>query len=275
MIEKSSVVFANHDDEDIVCDVRFRPGTGRQAVVVIFHSFMAFKDWGWFPLAGERIADAGFTAVICNFSRNGVKENANRITDFEAFRHNTISHELADAQIVLDRVSQGAIRAVDSARLAVLGHSRGGGIAILAAEQSDSVKALVTWSSVATFDRWTPHQKGQWRKLGFLPLSRDTAASPLRLGAESLEDLEHNHESLDLLRAAAHLHKPWLLVHGQEDVVVRFSEAEQLYAATDHGITDFLALPHAGHTYGGSDFKADSRIHDVLHRTIHWLKDHV
>lgn len=274
MPEKATVVLKTPDGEDIVCDVRSPSRHERLPAVVMFHSFMAFKDWGWFPLAAERIAEAGFVSVICNFSRNGVKENPSRITDFEAFQNNTISRELVDARMVLDSVAKGRIGngRIDPARLALLGHSRGGGIAIITASQSQNVKGLVTWSSVATFDRWTGHQKEQWRKLGYLPLSRDTAASPLRLGLGLLEDVERNRETLDLLKAAARVRKPWLILHGHEDVLVRFSEAEQLYGAADRSTTELLPLEHTGHTYGGAEVRVDSRIHDVIARTIDWLR---
>ena len=275
MVEKTTLVLTNRDQEQIVCDVRMPAGGRRRPAVVIFHSFMAFKDWGWFPFAGERIAEEGFVSVIANFSRNGVTESPFRITDFATFERNTVSHELADAKTILEAVVGGDVGHVDSTRVAVLGHSRGGGIAILIAAQSEDVRAVVTWSSVCTFDRWSPHQKEQWRRRGFLPLSRDTEASPLRLGLDLLEDVESNGETLDLLKASARLRKPWLILHGREDLLVKLGEAERLYSASHRATTEFFPLDHTGHTYGGPEVTDDSPVHAVLDRTIDWLKRHV
>lgn len=274
MVEKLPFVLVKRDGESIVGDVRISEGAKHRPTVVIFHSFMAFKDWGWFPLVAEKIAEAGFASVIFNFSRCGVRANPNRITDFTTFQSNTISHELDDAKIVLDAIAEGEIGSgrIDTSRLKLLGHSRGGGIAIITASRLQDVKVLVTWSSVATFDRWTPHQKEQWRKLGFLPLSRDTATSPFRLGLDLLDDVDSNREALDIVKAAGSLRIPWLLLHGREDMLVKFSEAERLFAIANREITKFLPLEHVGHTYGGAEISDDSPIHNVLSHTVDWLK---
>lgn len=45
-----------------------------------------------------------------------------------------------------------------------------------------------------------------------------------------LEDVEKNRKKFDIVKAAERIRVPWLLVHGREDVSVRFTEAETLYA---------------------------------------------
>lgn len=283
MIERIRFVLTNSSGEKIHGDFRYRRGEeyGNRAVrekpvVVICHSFMAFKDWGWFPIASERIAEAGFTTFIFNFSRNGVRGNANRVTEFGAFQQNTISHELEDVRIVLKAIIRGDVGAeiVGSRQIILLGHSRGGGIAIITAPIFQEIKGLITWSSVSTFDRWTPHQKDQWRKLGYLPLARDTAASPLKLGITLLEDVEKNRENLDITRAAVGIRIPWLLLHGKEDMLVRFSEAEHLYTVANKTTTEFAPLEKVGHVYDGSEVTDGSAIHRVIRLTTDWLKEH-
>jgi len=258
----------NTSGEPIRGDMRFQSGRVARPAVVICHSFMAFKNWGWFPYVAERLAQAGFVSVSFNFSRSGVNEPPDRITDFDAFASNTISHELEDLEVVLKAIVRGEIGKylIDPGRIALLGHSRGAAIALLAAAGSENVSVLVSWSSVATFDRWTEHQKTQWRKAGFLPLSKDSAISPL------LNDIEGNRGTLDLVGAAARVRVPWLIVHGSEDLIVRFSEAEQLFAASDQSKTTLIPLKKVGHLYGGPEVTPDSAIHRVLDETIQWLK---
>ena len=267
----------NSTAELIVGDLRFPAGVEKPLpVVMICHSFMAFKDWGWFPFVAESIARAGFATLIFNFSRNGVRENPNRMTDFEAFEKNTISHELHDVESVLEAIQRKNIGegVIDPASIAFLGHSRGGGLAILTASTMQYVKALVTWSSVATFDRWTVHQKAEWRRLGFLPLSKGTSVSPLRLGTNLLDDVEKNRERLNPVRAAGSVRIPWLLLHGKEDLAVRFSEAEQLYAVSQKATTTFVPLEKVGHLFGGAEVTEESSIHHALKVTIDWLRSH-
>jgi pimeloyl-ACP methyl ester carboxylesterase len=274
MMQKSSFVLTNPSGERIAGDVRYREASGSNPVVVILHSFMAFKDWGWFPFAAEKIAAEGFTAVTFNFSRNGVRENPHRITEYAGFQNNTISHELEDARVVLDAIKKNILGETifDSVDVVLLGHSRGGGEAVLLAAERDEVKGLVTWSSVCTFDRWTPHQKEQWKKLGYLPLARDSAMSPLKLGLDLLNDVENNQGKLDIITTASKLHCPWLLIHGTEDLLVKFSEAEQLFAVADKTKTEFVSMKRVGHTYDGAEMTQDSAIHRIVELTVRWLK---
>jgi pimeloyl-ACP methyl ester carboxylesterase len=275
-MHRDSFVLSNRLGEKIVGDVRYYESGGRKPVVVILHSFMAFKDWGWFPYIAEKIAEAGFVSVVFNFSRSGIGEDFNRITEFEAFQRNTISHELGDTNVVLDAIKKGDIGEgiVGPGSIILLGHSRGGGEAIITAAERRDVKGLVTWSSVASFDRWTPHQKARWRQVGYFPLARDSSISPLRLGLELLDDVEKNKKKLDIVEAASRVWQPWLLIHGTEDLMVKFREAERLYAAANKSSVEFVPLQAVGHLYGGAKVTASSSIHAVIGHTIHWLKKH-
>lgn len=272
-IFRESFVLKNSSGERIACDLRQLKEGGRKPVVVICHSFMAFKDWGWFPFVATELAKGGFATIVFNFSRNGVSDNPDRITDFDAFQRNTISHELSDLSAVIHAVLDGKVGkgSVHRDQIVLLGHSRGGGLAIITAVQSPCVKALVTWSSVSTFDRWTRHQKVEWRKLGYLPLARDTAASPLRLGLALLEDVENNRKKLDIVKAAAGIHVPWLIIHGTEDLTVRISEGEQLHAPADKTMTEIVPLEKVGHQFDGPEVKEGSAIRGVVDVTVRWL----
>ena len=144
-------------------------------------------------------------------------------------------------------------------------------LAIITSAQFQDVKALVTWSGVSTFDRWTQHQKEQWRKLGYLPLARDSIASPLKLALSLLEDVEKNRKKLDIVKAAASIRVPWLIVHGTEDLMVRFSEAEQLYAAANKTMAKLVPLEKVGHLYGGPEVNEAASIQRVVDVTIQWM----
>src|SRR5258706_4966345 len=145
----------NASGDPINGDIRYAMSARRMPVVIICHSFMAFKNWGFFPYIGERLADAGFVSLVFNFSHNGVIGDGNRITDFAKFEQNTFHLELSDLGRILDAVSGKEIGAewIDAERITLLGHSRGGGISIVRAATDDRVRSLVTWSAISTFDR--------------------------------------------------------------------------------------------------------------------------
>ena len=77
--------------EPIRGDLRLPDGDGPFPVVVVCHGFKGFKDWGFHPWLGERLAGAGFAAAHFDFSRNGVRGGVPDITDLDAFRRNTLS----------------------------------------------------------------------------------------------------------------------------------------------------------------------------------------
>jgi dienelactone hydrolase len=275
-VVKTSLRIPSRSGEIMHADLRHAAGAGPSPVVVVCHSFMAFKDWGFFPRVGERLAASGLATISFNFSRNGVAGDSNRITDFARFAENTFSHELDDLAGLLDALDAGVLPPeADPGRLALLGHSRGGGIAIVQAARDPRVRALVTWSAIATFDRWTPHQKEAWRRDGSLALAKDSTVSPLRLGAGILADIESHREALDIVGAASRFARPWLLVHGREDRTVQLREAEALAAAADPAKTTVRLLDHVGHLYHAASREEDGyrTLDGIIDASSQWLLD--
>lgn len=256
-------------------DVRYLPGPLPQSVIIICHSFMAFKDWGFFPHMAERFALKGYATVSFNFSGNGVPPQGIRIADFARFEKNTISAEIRDLATLLDAIREGRIGSphIDGERIILLGHSRGGAVAIIHAAERSGPIALVTLASVATLQRWTRHQLQEWRWKGFLPLSRDTSVSPLRLGVEFLDDLEANGERFNVIAQARSIRIPWLIIHGTADVTVPPAEAEMLYGASNRSTTTLLLLEHTGHLFHARAPEEDGykTLDEIIDRTDHWL----
>jgi alpha-beta hydrolase superfamily lysophospholipase len=275
-IVTSSVLLPNDSGETIACDVRFDPSSGRRPVVVVCHSFMAFKDWGFFPHVAAMLADAGFTAISFNFSRNGVRPGGDRIEEFDSFAANSFSREIADLGAVVRAVREGRLEGerCDAANIVLLGHSRGGGIAASYAPGDPGIAGLVSWSSIATFDRWTPHQKEGWRKRGFLPLSANPAVSPLRLGRELLEDIETRLAGIDPVLRAPYIRIPWLILHGKADVTVPDREAGALARASGSKRTTLLLLDSVGHLYNARTAEEDHymTLNHVISLTVDWLR---
>jgi dienelactone hydrolase len=281
-MEVERVDLFNSSGDRIRGDLR-RGGNARGTpVVIVCHSFMAFKDWGFFPYIGEKLAQAGFVTFVFNFSHNGVQGDDDRITDFGKFEKNTFTKELEDLDAVVDACASGRIpseawmerdRSLEPRRIVLLGHSRGGGLAIVHAAADRRVNALVTLSAIAAFDRWTPHQKETWRRLGCYPLSRDTMASPLRIGIDVLKDLENHHDRLNVEKSAASLNIPWLILHGKADLTVQPREAEELFAAANRKTTELVLLDRVGHLYNAHAPARDNytTLNETLQIIIHWL----
>ncbi len=206
---------------------------GERPTVVICHGFKGFMEWGFFPSLAALLAERGFVAVRFNLSGTGMQPGDELVTDPAAFRDNTYSRELAELRAVLDATAAGSIAPgrVDRGRIGLFGHSRGGGISLLAAASPawrDRLRALVTWAAIADIDRFTPEQKEEWRRSGELPVVNARTGQQLAMGLGMLADIEERRAELDLLAAAAARRAPWLIVHGAEDETVPVAEAHLL-----------------------------------------------
>jgi dipeptidyl aminopeptidase/acylaminoacyl peptidase len=190
---------------------------------------------------------------VFNFSHNGVGIGEKRFTEKDSFEHNTFSEDLLDVQAILDVLESGSVgeaSKIDAARVGIIGHSRGGGIALLAAAAESRIKAVAAWSSVARFDRYTAEQKLRWREKGTILLSSPNFPSGLRIGTDLLDDLEENSGRLNILDAVRRMEKPLLIVHGSADIPVKLSEAQEIFDASEKNLTEFVILKDTGHMYG-------------------------
>ena len=228
-------------------DVRLPDGPSPRAAVVVVHGFKGFKDWGFFPWVADTLVEAGYAAVSFNFSRNGVGPGGDRFTEMDRFGANTLSLEQDELRWVLSRVLEGTLIQGRPERVALLGHSRGGGQAILAASADPGVSALVTWGSVSYFDRWTEETKAEWRARGRMWVLNQRTGEQLPVDVGLLEDFEANQERLDVAASATRVTAPWLILHGTEDPTVWHGESESLSRANPSAT--LRLVPGGDHTF--------------------------
>jgi uncharacterized protein len=235
---------------EILVDVRAGGhGSPRPAVVVV-PGFKGFKDWGMFPPFAERLARAGISAVSVNLSGSGV-DDAGDFTLIDRFGHNTYSAELDDALQVVDALVRGALGVAPPSSIGLVGHSRGGGIGVLAAAEDRRIAALATWAAISSVERWSPAEQRAWREAGMKEIVNTRTGQRLPLYPDVLDDIErHAGDRLNILAAAERLAIPWLIVHGAEDESVSPLEGEALHAAGRSDRVRHVPVHGAGHTFG-------------------------
>ncbi len=231
-------------------DVRTTNRREPAPAVIVLHGFKGFKDWGMFPPFTERLARAGFTAVSFNVSGSGV-DDAGQSAWPDRFGHNTFMAEQQDLDAVLAALDGGHLGVVRPSSVGIVGHSRGGGMAVLWAATRPRISALVTWAGIATVRRWNPAQCRAWREAGRLDIVNVRTQEVLPMYLDTLNEVEALSDStLDIEAAAARILVPWLLVHGSADEAVPLAEAKRLEAAARPGIVEPLVIEGAGHTFG-------------------------
>ena len=257
---------------EILIDVRAGGRASTRPAVLVLHGFKGFKDWGMFPPLSQRLAQAGFIVVSPNLSGSGVDDEG----DFslpERFGHNTFTAELEDVRRVIDALMAGQLGVPTPSTLGLVGHSRGGGIAVLQAARDPRVRALVTWAAISSVERWPSAQRSSWRAAGKTDIQNARTGQVLPLYTDVLDDVEQNASALDIEAAGRRIRIPWLVIHGTEDESVPFAEAERLKAASARPDTRLLPIEGGGHTFGAVHpwRSTTPELATVFDATLAWL----
>ena len=213
-----------------------------RALVVIVHGFKGFKDWGFFPWLGEQLQRERAAVCRFNMSRSGIGENPETFERLDLFADDTYSAQVAD---LLDVVLWCQAR-VDLPTF-LLGHSRGGGVALLAAERVEKLCGVAAWNAIARVDRWDEATKAQWRRDGFQDVINARTKQVMRMSTRMLDDYEQHRHDLDILGAVVKLEVPLLVVHGGRDESVPPGESREIAAyARDASL---VTIANASHTF--------------------------
>lgn len=218
--------------------------------LIFIHGFKGFKDWGFGPYIGNYFSSKGFFVIGFNFSHNGIGESLTEFDELDRFAENTFSLELDELSQLIYEYFNGFFGRTSNTKLGLLGHSRGGGISILAATQITEVNTVAVWSSVSTFDRYSQRQKEVWKKKGVFEVMNSRTKQVMKLNVSLLDDLEKNKTNkLNIEKAVRELKKPLLIVHGEQDLAVPVKEAEHLYSLANKDTSELFIVPSTGHTF--------------------------
>jgi len=225
---------------------------GKGSCILYAHGFKGFKDWGFVPHSGEYFASRGFAFVCFNFSHNGIGADGETFSELDKFRENTFSLEVSEMRQMIKLIAHTNELGADlGGKLGVIGHSRGGGIALLAAHAQQEVQAVSTWASVSTFERYAKPVVAEWKKKGYMEVKNSRTGQVFQLGKGLLEDIQKNgRNKLNVLQAAQNLNRPLFIVHGEKDETVPNFEGEQLNIYGAPGLTSLQMIPQTGHTFG-------------------------
>ncbi len=219
--------------------------------IILVHGFKGFKDWGYAPYLGELFAERGYFVITFNFSHNGIGNDNFNFTELEKFANNTFTREITELEDVVKAYQNNLFGEVKNPKIGLIGHSRGGAIALLTAPKLENVKAVATWGSVATLDRYSERQKQNWRAKGYFSVMNMRTKQEMRLNISLLEDLEENKNgSLNIKKAVSKLNKPLLICHGTEDLAVKLDEAKQLFSWSNNEMSELNIIENTGHTFG-------------------------
>ncbi len=259
-------------------DVRVLEGHRADRAVVFVHGFKGFRRFSFFPSLARAAAARGYAAVTFDFSHNGIGEDgADTFSAMHRFTEQTHTRNLDEIRRVLDVVSSGALIGRPATKIGLMGHSRGGCEAVLAAAEDSRVDALVTWAAIANIaERWAPAHVAAWEAGQNVEIENARTRQPMPVGPVYWQDLQANQARLDVLAAAARLTLPWLIVHGDADPTVPVDEGQRLFDAAGD-TAELLIVEGADHGFGGKHPYAGATpdLKLVADATLDWFDTHL
>jgi len=245
MIRIKNATYRGSNDRLALYDVTIPVDFNGQLIVFI-HGYMGFKDWGAWNNLSNYFTEKGFGFSKFNLTHNGTTIDAPYdFKDLEAFAANTYSKEMADVGYFLDHLSQ-EFKTLPTIHL--LGHSRGGGIALLKGNDS-RITSIITLAAISSIAARFSDQKilAQWKKDGVRYVTNQRTKQEMPHHYTQYIDFLENEDKLSIELAAKNLQQPVLIIHGTEDVSVSITEGEELSKWTT---TPLVKIEHTDHVFG-------------------------
>ncbi|CDF77788.1 alpha/beta hydrolase family protein [Formosa agariphila KMM 3901] len=221
-------------NKPILTDVFYTENHVPKPIIIFCHGYKGFKDWGAWNLMAEAFANAGYFFVKFNFSHNGgTAEQPIDFPDLEAFGENNYSKELDDLKSVIDWITTATPYHTEANinNINLIGHSRGGGIVTIKAEEDSRITRIISLAGVSDYESRMSSGEAlkQWKTDGVEYVVNGRTKQNMPHYYQFFEDFETHKNRLNIKRAASHLNIPHLIIHGDNDTSVKVEEAYNLH----------------------------------------------
>jgi pimeloyl-ACP methyl ester carboxylesterase len=279
MIHLKNLVLASKHQKPILADVFYTKNKQPKPIVIFCHGYKGFKDWGAWNLMAEKFSKAGFFFVKFNFSHNGgTLDQPIDFPDLEAFGNNNYTKELADLETVITWASSNPDfkEEVDVEHISLIGHSRGGGIVLLTANEDTRVKKVISLAGVCDFAKRTAALGDllAWKREGVVYVLNGRTKQQMPHFYQFYEDVKKNKTRLDIRSAVENIKIPQLIIHGSKDTSVVIKEAENLHQWNPN--SEFKIIENANHVFNTSHPWKEETLSEELDKVtdacLHFLK---
>lgn len=279
----NKLLTSKHQNRSFLYDARFQANGRKKPVILLVHGFKGFKDWGTFNIIADDFARQDFVFVKVNLSHNGTSpEHPLDFVDLEAFGNNNFCIELDDLEVLIDHLNGGnsgiPAEEMDLSRLALIGHSRGGGLVLLKAAEEHRVKAVVTWAAINNLEeRWPQSFLDDWKEKGVVYIENSRTNQQMPLYYQLVENFQKNKARLDIPQAVSQLQQPLLVIHGSGDETLPYQMAHDITSRKKDA--ELLIIEDSNHTFGGAHPWEENVLPpdtvQVVEATARFLKKHL
>ena len=215
-------------------------------MVLFVHGFMGFKDWGCWNIIMDRFVSEGIGFCKFNITHNGTSiDQPLEFTNPDAFGENSYFKELLDINAMIEVVESNV---PEMKELFLMGHSRGGGMVVLAGRNS-SVTGIVSLAGISNIEGRFPEgeELDNWKEEGVRYVHNSRTGQDLPLYYVQFEEFLQHKNELNIEQACRDLKKPLLLIHGDQDVSVSIHEGNELAAYSEQQLH---VIKEADHVFG-------------------------
>jgi len=253
------------------------PTDNFSSIILFIHGYKGFKDWGAWKGLQHFFATHNFAFVKANLSHNGgTIEQPIDFPDLEAFSKNTYSKEVYDIKKAIEWVKSQPL--LNGKKIYLLGHSRGGGGVLLAAQEQEDINGVITLASISSISNRFPtgEQLEHWLEEGIRIEINSRTKQQMPIRRDIYDDFMAHRDELDLSKACMTLNSkgtPVLHIHGDSDDAVSPDESRQLAEWSKGAL---VLVKGANHTFGAkhpwSGFKLPSELNFAAHEVLHFIQ---
>lgn len=271
---KKEFVIESSGSRPIVGDLTYINSNQEKDLIIFCHGYKGFKDWGCWNLMANKFVSSGFHFLKFNFSHNGgTITNPIDFPDLKAFSENNYSIEVNDVSRVIDFIKSDEF-SLNYKQTHIIGHSRGGGIACLAASKFKEIKNLITLASVSNFgERFPNHNEiEKWKKNGVRYVENMRTKQMLPHLYQFYQNYLENQKELNIETAIKKFEGRFLICHGTMDMAVNFKNSLNLLKWAKNGRLFDLRTNHTfgtKHPYETKDIPIP--LNEVIDETIRFL----
>jgi len=279
LMKKKKIQISGSAGKPILIDATYKANAQPKQVVVFCHGFKGFKDWGPFNKIATHFAKQDIVFIKFNFSYNGTTaDDPLNFGDLKAFGNNNFCKELDDLALVLDWIegTNELKEEIDTSKISLFGHSRGGGIAMLKTAEDRRVDKVISWASPSNFLNKFPSDEklAKWEETDVAYIYNGRTKQNMPMFFQFYENCKANTKRLNIQDAVSKMSIPHLVVHGSDDPTVLITEAKAIKSWNTN--VNLHIIKGANHVLGGfhpydlEEFPKDLK--EAIDITITFLK---
>ena len=272
MRQIKNAIYSGADNKKSLFDLTI-PNQWNNILVIFIHGYMGYKDWGCWDLVEDYFTDKNYGFLKYNVSHNGgTLDNPIDFDDLTAFSQNNYVKELQDFEAITNIV-QAEFEV--QPEIYIIGHSRGGGIALLQSSNG-FVSKIVSWAGICSIADRFPKGDAliEWKEHGFYYRENGRTKQTMPHSYSQYESFLQFEQRLNIENYCKNSTTPTLVIHGDKDVSVNISEGEKIASWLG---TSLVRIEGAQHTFDSSQpWESNAlpkHLHQVCRETLDFFEN--